>query len=92
MARKPKAKRNWKRYPDAKLGTEKSVSYGYVGRYSDGKLGWGGPRYLGGCTDRPDMDGYEKVKADPVTYRPAEFVLCRITVEAVPGKRSRWIR
>lgn len=86
-----KTKRKSPRFPDAALGTEKSVSYGYVGRYRNGRLGWLCPEFLTGARDRPDHLSGQQCGAGRFHDETA-FVLCRITVEVVPGARRRIVR
>lgn len=69
----------------AHAGTERSVGYGYVGRWSDGTLGWFLPDHLTG----------DKWTNDPPSTHEcahnATFVLCRVTVEQVFDSRKRAI-
>jgi hypothetical protein len=68
--------------------TNRIVAYGYVGRYIDGTLGWGVPTFL---TD------YKGISPDkPLDYFLTDiatgdevFEVCRITIEVLPGKRTR---
>jgi hypothetical protein len=81
-------KKKGPRFPDAVSGAEKTVTYGYVGRFNDGKIGW----LLPGCAG-----GY-KHGTDPLSDRALDygkgetFELCRITIEVVPGARKKHVR
>jgi hypothetical protein len=65
----------------------KSVAYGWTGRWSDGQIGWCVPQFVYNnirevaypCPHMPDLKGVKLVK-------------CRITVEVVKDKRGRETR
>jgi len=68
-----------------KTGTEKTVSYGWVGRWRDGTLGWFMPQFACACgTDAPSREKLQKY-AEPDT----RFTLCKITVEQVRDKNGK---
>lgn len=79
-------KRKRRRYLDAMASPTKNVSYGYVGHWRDGQLGWSLPTHASGSKDRtepPDHMMAEYAMDDDF------FTLCRITIEVVPGARRR---
>ena len=63
-----------------KLGKKQSVSFGWVGRWSDGTLGWFLPHHLAYPPNGPEVPAGETA------------VLCRITVELVRDSMGREIR
>lgn len=63
----------------------KTVGYGYVGEWVDGTLGWFLPKHMstGKTPERPHA-----------TFDSAignKGVLCRVTIEEIPGARKRTI-
>lgn len=70
-----------RRYLDATTGQTRAVGYGYVGRWSDGTIGWSLPSFITGSRERAQVPRV----TDWNTGEPLE--LCRITVEVVPGAR-----
>jgi hypothetical protein len=82
-----KKKKGW-RFPDAVSGKDKTVTYGYVGRFNDGNIGWFLPNFAIG----------DRSSADTLSERAREagkgetFDLCRITIEVVPGARKKHVR
>jgi hypothetical protein len=67
----------------------KMVAYGYVGEWKDGDLGWFLPRHL--C----DYDTIDHPSPTWPTFESAEGelgVLCKITLEEIPGKRRRRVK
>lgn len=77
------------RYPDAGVGSSRSVGYAYVGRYIGGGLGWFLPQFLSGQKDRADTRHVREAEREGACH--GEFVLCRITVEEIPNHRKRHI-
>ena len=67
----------------ARRSTNKTVGYGYVGRWSDSALGWFLPECLSGGKHIDLPPDNTAIDDDD------RFVLCKITIEAVPGKRTR---
>ena len=66
-----------------KLGKNKSVGYGWVGRWNGEELGWVLPTHLSGeDVERPDKD-YNWVR------NKDQLTLCKITIEAVKNKRGK---
>lgn len=71
---------------DAKTGETKTISYGYVGRWNDGTLGWFLPDHASGnvrFVNQPSERGLRNSSKDD------RFVLCRITIEQVFAKSGR---
>ncbi len=64
---------------------EKLISYGYVGRWLDGTLGWFAPKHLSkyNSLKRPSPPVYNEFTEGE------KFELCKITVEPVPSRRRR---
>ena len=71
---------------DVRPKEKKSVGYGFVGVWQDGKLGWYMPRHLAGHSRKncePPADGE--------TQKGTTAYLCKITVELVKAKNGRLI-
>lgn len=63
----------------------KTVGYGYVGEWHNGKLGWFLPKHLSeGQTSRP-TETFS-------TMRGESGVFCKITIEEVPNRRRRKVK
>ncbi len=77
-------------YPDAKSGRTKTIGYGYVGTWLDGTLGWFLPEFLGGY--RGQTEPPPRAVRKLASAKGDAFVLCRITIEAVPGVRRKIVR
>lgn len=63
---------------------DRSVGYGYVGRWNDGRIGW----FLPCFTSHPRRSPAES--SMPADY-PDPVFLCRVTVEVVRDSRGRAI-
>lgn len=71
------------KYRRTRYGKKKTVGYGWVGRWRDGRLGWVLPDHLGCGTNQPYDRDY---------LRPDDkLVLCKITVEVVSRSDGRCI-
>lgn len=73
-------------FSDATASKTKNVSYGYVGFWRNGALGWLLPVHAAGgkgYTEPPNRFAAEYVRDEDL------FALCRITIEVVPGVRRR---
>lgn len=69
---------------DAMRSETKTVGYGFVGHWVDGRLGWNMPDHLEG------YNGYTEAPTMRNLYgRHKPHVLCRITVEQVLDSRGR---
>ena len=80
-------KKSKQRFPDAgHYGPNKVVTYAYVGRWSNGELGWNMPNHANGQKDRPEM---MDTKRGQWCDKDDIFELCRVTVEVIPGARRR---
>jgi hypothetical protein len=77
-----------------KINKNKTVSYGYVGRWHDGSLGWVMPKFLSDnygpkhpavprLQDNPFVSAFEDVPL---------FEKCKITIEVVKNKKGKAIR
>lgn len=66
---------------------KKTVGYGYVAVWRNGKLGWGVPRYVTGNGPRyPNHLEVTKSQDGEWSYK------CKITIELVKGKNGKPIR
>jgi hypothetical protein len=73
-----------KRFPDAVLGHDRSIGYGYVGRWKTGEIGWFLPDHVIGATDYvepPSITAEEAAKGE-------KFELCRIMDRLDSAQRS----
>lgn len=73
-----------------KRDSNKTVGYGYVGRWQDKVIGWALPSYIHpynrrGLAEQPSQLFHENAQPDD------RAVLCRITVEVVKDKLGREI-
>lgn len=70
---------------------QKSVGYGYVGEWSDGKLGWFLPTHMSGNQTKT------RFNADPATRHPGwsnigeTSYLCRITIVRLKNSKGKFI-
>jgi hypothetical protein len=77
MGKKFKKKRN----------KDKVISYGYVGRWRDGTLGWSCPSIVRGYRDRQLR---EKPEVQDFNENQPHY-LCKITIELVKNKKGKHI-
>ncbi len=72
------------------MSEKKTVGYGYVGRWSDGELGWAMPGFVDTGKDNAARRRGTRGSACKGSYaRNAKLELCRITIEPVKDSRGR---
>jgi hypothetical protein len=83
-------KKKGPRFPDAVSGKSKTVTYGYIGRFIDGQIGWFLPEHA--CGDKYRTDSMSARAIENGKGHREAFELCRITIEVVPGARKKHVR
>jgi len=73
---------------DAETGERRTVTYGYVGRWNDGTLGWFLPSHATGVNGDNDAPSEYALEMSTPGDR---FVLCRIQIDQVFDARGREI-
>ena len=73
---------------------DKNVSYAFIGRWSDGKIGWCVPVYLDGYGDTKHgrRSPARPTARDMSHFKDVTVTLCKVTVEVVKDKLGREIR
>jgi hypothetical protein len=71
--------------------SDRIVTFGYVGRYADGALGWMVPTFLNDYAGLPPAKPPAEVLKD-YAVGDERLEVCRITIEVVPGRRKRSAR